>query len=135
MKSKDFLLVLRHIIREENRKVIKEEIKLLKEELTLLIEGKQQSPSSKKQNIDTILSSINTTVPTKSPSRKYTDNKMINELLQSTSVDSGFKSAMPITMTGEPIPAEAVSDDLTAQFANRDYSKVLKLSLEKSGKA
>lgn len=134
MKSKDFLLVLRHIIREENRKVIKEEIKLLKEEITLLIEGKKQLSTSstvRKNEYDTIISSINT--PKKVTNKKYTDNPMINELLQSTKLD-GFQ-ATPVMMGGEEIPAEAVSDDATAQFANRDYSKVLKLSLEKSGKA
>lgn len=131
MKSKDFLLVLRHIIREENRKVIKEEMKLLKEELTLLIEGKQTSTNiitTKNPSFDVSRKPI---APVNK--KKYTDNAMINELLQSTKLD-GFQAA-PVVMSGEEIPAEAVSDDATAQFANRDYSKVLKLSLEKSGKS
>jgi len=131
MKSKDFLLVLRHIIREENRKVIKEEIKLLKEELTLLIEGKQTSTNiitTKKPSFDVSRKPIGPV-----NKKKYTDNAMINELLQSTKLD-GFQAA-PVVMSGEEIPAEAVSDDATAQFANTDYSKVLKLSLQKSGKS
>lgn len=139
MKSKGFVLILRTLIREECKKILKEEVSKLRAEL--LTEFIISSPVKKAVKPETsIVKNVEPVVSRPKPTntKKYSSDSMINELLRETVVDSQFTS-VPIDVTGismmggdvtmEP-PIEAIPASVTDTFV-KDYSKVLKKSYEK----
>ena len=125
-KKPNIKTIIRQIVREEVAMAIKEVITELKQP----IESKPQP----KKIIE---------------KKSFTSNSVLNDVLNETAQDDGWKTLGGSTLTTDRIndvvggqysdmmnstPQQVPSSDPMSQFLNKDYSEVLEKSIEKSSR-
>ncbi len=150
MKAKTFENLIRKVVREEIDYALRREMKTLKEDLSgnlkptitehseRLVEVPEVSETAKNSLREKIMG----TQPIKQPTRNFTGNSALNDLLNETAQgDTNLNSGhAPVSLTepfaaGGPLPMETTG--MPTEVANavtRDYSGLMKAIEAKKGR-
>ncbi len=117
MKSSAFEKLIRNVVREEIDHALRREIALLKEELTPSLPQQRVVENKSEPNVEEFRSKLRSQMP---PPNFNTGDATLNGLLQETATSPTWEERV-------------ASNDPVSEFANKDYSQVMKAIENKKG--